>query len=70
MYEYFDSLIPYKAMRLQKAHDICIKKTVCSGTSLLWTPWGPSKVSCIERCPHFRGKCLLRKHIWDLAKCS
>ena len=26
-----------------------------SGTPLLWTPWGPSKVSCIERCPHFRG---------------
>ena len=22
--------------------------------SILWTPWGPSKVSCIERCPHFR----------------
>ena len=40
-----------------------------SGTSLLWTPWGPSKVSCIERCPHFRGKFLLRKHIWDIAKC-
>ena len=40
-----------------------------SGTSLLWTPWGPSKVSCIERCPHFRDKFLLRKYIWDLAKC-
>ena len=39
-----------------------------SGTSLLWTPWGPSKVSCIERCPHFRGKFLLRKHIWDISK--
>ena len=32
-----------------------------SGTSLLWTPWGHSKVSCIERCLHFRGKFLLRK---------
>ena len=40
-----------------------------SGTPLLWTPWGPSKVSCIERCPHFRGKFLLRKHIWDIVKC-
>ena len=40
-----------------------------SGTPLLWTPWGPSKVSCIERCAHFRGKFLLRKHIWDIAKC-
>ena len=26
----------------------------CSGTPLLWTPWGPGEVSCIERCPHFR----------------
>ena len=25
-----------------------------------------SKVSSIERCPHFRGKFLLRKHIWKL----
>ena len=40
-----------------------------SGTSLLWTPWGHSKVSCIEKCPHFRGKFILRKHIWDIAKC-
>ena len=28
-----------------------------------------SKVSYIERCPHFRGKFLVRKHIWDVAKC-
>ena len=27
-----------------------------SRTPLLWTHWGPGKVSCIERCPHFRGK--------------
>ena len=40
-----------------------------SGTPLMWTPWGPGEVSCIERCPHFRGKFLLRKHIWDIAKC-
>ena len=26
------------------------------------------KVSCIERCPHFRGEFLLRKHTWDKAK--
>ena len=26
-----------------------------SGTLLMWTPWGPSKVCCAERCPHFRG---------------
>ena len=29
---------------------------VYSGAPLLWTPWGPGEVSCIERCPHFRGK--------------
>ena len=33
-----------------------------SGAPLLRTPWGPGEVSCIERCPHFRGKFLLRKH--------
>ena len=32
------------------------------------TPWGPGKVSCIESCPHFRGKFTLRKRIWDTAK--
>ena len=42
---------------------------VYSGTPLLWTPWGLGEVSCIERCPHFRDKFLLRKHIWDIAKC-
>ena len=30
---------------------------------------GTSKVSCIERLPHFRGKFLSRKPIWDIAKC-
>ena len=40
-----------------------------SGTPLLWTPWGPGEVSCIERCPHFRGRFILRKHVWDIAKC-
>ena len=42
-----------------------------SGTSLLWTPWGPGEMSCIERCPHLslRGiHTYLRKHIWDTAK--
>ena len=24
--------------------------------------WGPGKMSCINRCPHFWGKFLLRKH--------
>ena len=43
--------------------------TIYSGTPLLWTPWGPGEVSCIERCPHFRGRFILRKHIWDIAKC-
>ena len=44
-------------------------KKIYSGTPLLWTPWGPGEVSCIERCPHFRGKFTLGKHIWDTAKC-
>ena len=26
-------------------------------------------MSCIERCPHFRGKFILREHIWDIVKC-
>ena len=34
----------------------------------MWTPWGPGEVSCIERCPHFRGKFTLRKHNWDIVK--
>ena len=47
-------------------HNVEVWNGDYSGTSLLWTPWGPSKVSW---CPHFRGKFLLRKHIWDIAKC-
>ena len=39
--------------------------------SIVDTLWGPSKVSCIERCPHFRGKLfLLRKHILGHSKVS
>ena len=26
-----------------------------SGSPLSWTPWGPGKVPCVERWPHFRG---------------
>ena len=29
---------------------------IYSGTPPLWSPWGHSRVSCIERCPHFRNK--------------
>ena len=56
-----------------------VKCPVYSGNPLLWTPWGPGKVSCIERCPHLRGKltgalisgCPLTgvPHSWDIAKC-
>ena len=45
-----------------------MKRPVYSGTPLLWTPWGPGEVSCIERCPQFRGN-FIRKHIWDIEKC-
>ena len=44
-----------------------VKCPVYSGAPLLWTPWGPGKVACTERCPRFRGK--QKKHIWDIAKC-
>ena len=65
-----DSLIQEGPHNLQQ-NATCKYGATCiySGTSLLWTPWGPNKVSCIERCPHFRGKFILRKHIWDIAKC-
>ena len=47
-----------------------VKCPVYSGTPLLWTPWGPGEVSCIEKCPHFRGNNILRKYIiWNIAKC-
>ena len=43
-----------------------VKCPVYSGTPLLWTPWGPGKVSCMERCPHFRSKFLA---FLGIAKC-
>ena len=27
----------------------------CSGTSLIWTPLGQTRMFLLERCPHFRG---------------
>ena len=41
------------------------QQPVC-GIPLMWAPWGPGDVSCIERCPHFRGKFLIREHVWDI----
>ena len=41
-----------------------VKYPVYSGTPLLWTPWGPGEVSCIERCPHFRGINLLQESVF------
>ena len=35
---------------------------VYSGITLLRAPWEPGEVSCIERCPHFRGKFTQKKH--------
>ena len=46
-----------------------VKCSVYSGTPLLMAPWGPGKVFCIERYSHFRGKFVLGKHVWDIAKC-
>ena len=34
--------------------ELWVSSTEYSGTPLSWTPWGPGKVSCIERYPHFR----------------
>ena len=31
------------------------RKSIYSATSLLWTPWGPGEVSCMERCSRLRG---------------
>ena len=45
-----------------------VKCLVYSGAPLLWTPWGPGEVPCIDRCPHFRGKFVPRKHVWDTGK--
>ena len=28
---------------------------------LLWTPWGPNKVSSIKRCPHYKGRFTFKK---------
>ena len=41
---------------------------VYSGAPLLWTPWEPGRVSCIERCPHFQEP-LYHGHLGDLVKC-
>ena len=43
-----------------------VKCPVHSGTPVLWPPGGPSEVSCIKRCPHFRGK---ESTFCDIAKC-
>ena len=65
-----DSVMRLKHARFLRgtAKYVCVIAIQC-GTSLLWTPWGHSKVSCIEKCPHFRGKFLLRKYTWDITKC-
>ena len=42
----------------------CVPVVYYSETPPRWTPWGPGEVSCIERCPHFRGIFTLRKHCW------
>lgn len=33
---------------------ICILITTYSGASLIWTPFGLKKVTCLVRCPYFR----------------
>ena len=59
-------VLPFRAITLLQQLRAMTKY---SGAPLLWTPWGPGEVSRIERCPHFRGTFVLRKHIWDITKC-
>ena len=35
----------------------------------MWTPWGPGEVSCIESCPHFRGKYIGHSKVSLLQRC-
>ena len=62
---------PYESKKKKYSCLFLCREHVCmphySGTPLMWTPWGPGEVSCIEKCPHFRGKFI---HIWDTAKYS
>ena len=61
------ALKPGKGGERERGMEGTVSICMYSGAPLLWTPWGPGKVSCIERCPHLRGKFLFRKHIWDIA---
>ena len=47
-----------------------MKCPVYSVTPLLWTPWGPGEVSCIERCPHFGGESALNTEVSLFQGCS
>ena len=41
-------------------------ESIHSGAPLLWTLWGSGEVSCIERCPHFRGKFIYQETIFGM----
>ena len=38
-----------RALEHTSPESVCL--VIYSGTPLLWTPWGPGEVSCMERCP-------------------
>ena len=54
--------------RLYQSHSIPVLSMRYSGNPLLWTPWGPGQVSCIETCPHFRNPSKGGR-LGDLVKC-
>ena len=56
------NLFGLSIMTREVGKDVSDSRWLCSGASLLWTPWGPGEVSHIERCPRFRGKFTSRKH--------
>ena len=42
--------------RVHFSSSVAERSLECFNKTCSKTPWGPGRVSCIERCPHFRGK--------------
>ena len=42
-----------------KGQNALKKSSTVNPLYILWTPRGPGEMSCIERCPHFRGEFIL-----------
>ena len=61
MYSWLSSLKITCYCYLIRQFDVILCYYRYSGTPLMWTPWGPGKVSSIERYLHFRGKFTCKK---------